>query len=326
VSVLSTAQLEGLLTPAPAGCFESRCDPHDPRLGDRIQPLAPDSPRADVVLVGCPDEAGLLLNRGRAGARLGPDAIRAALYTLTVGCRPRLDVLRLVDAGNVRVSADQEETHRRLRAAVGELAKRAEVVILLGGSHELSCPGLEGYAGAGGGDLAVLLLDAHIDIRDLRYGLTNGSPFYALMERGVLAGEALAVVGAQPWANAPDYAEELTRRGGTIHWIDKFTDGRAHLVVASELTRLEGAHGELAMSVDIDVAGQASAPGTGAPGAVGLSPADLISCARLAGRCPAVGYLDVMEVSPPLDRDNRTANLAATIIFSFIAGLTEREK
>lgn len=320
----SAAPLQGLLSPVPGGFYQSGGDPRDPRLGDVIEPLTPETPHAHAVLVGCPDEAGLVLNRGRPGARLGPDAIRAALYALTVGCRPRLDSLRLVDAGDVRVAADQEETHRRLSSAVRELSDRSEAVILLGGSHDLSCPGIEGFADGGGGDLAVLLLDAHLDIRDLRHGLTNGSPFHALMERGVLAGDALSVVGAQPWANAPDYAEDLRRRGGTVHWLEELEGDLAHQVVLGELQRLGQAHGRLAVSVDIDVAEQAAAPGTGAPGAAGLSAADLVSCARAAGRCPAVGYLDVMEVSPPLDLDHRTANLAATVIFSFIAGLRER--
>ncbi|MDY0284306.1 MAG: hypothetical protein RBQ82_07345 [Synergistaceae bacterium] len=35
-------------------------------------------------------------------------------------------------------------------------------------------------------------------------------------------------------------------------------------------------------------------------------------------------YLDIMEVSPPLDQDHRTASLAASSIFWFLRGLSER--
>jgi arginase family enzyme len=43
-----------------------------------------------------------------------------------------------------------------------------------------------------------------------------------------------------------------------------------------------------------------------------------------AGRHPQVGYLDLMEVSPPLDLDGRTAHLAASILYALLQGLAER--
>ena len=312
-----------LLEPAPQGCFAGRGDPRDPRLGEHVVQLSRHTRQADLAVVGCPDEAGLLLNGGRPGAALGPDAIRAALYGLTVGCTPPVTGLTLVDAGNVRPGQDQRQTHDRVDQVVRALAEMATVVVLLGGSHDLSYPGVRGYARARGGKVGTLLLDAHLDIRDLRRGRTNGSPFHLLMEQGHLQGPDFVVLGAQPWANSPHYAAELERRGGTVHWLDDMGEDGA-TIMAEELRSLSARREHLAVSLDIDVAPQAAAPGTGSPGSVGLSPLGLVACARLAGACTSVGYLDVMEVSPPLDLDGRTALLAATIIFGFLAGLVTR--
>ncbi len=308
-----------LLDPTPAEFFPGRGDERDPRLGERVRPLTRDTLDADVVILGCPDEAGLLLNHGRPGASQGPAAIRRELYRHTVGCTPRVDGLKLVDAGDVRVAHSQDRTHERVARVVSTLAASSGAVVLLGGSHDLSCPGVAGLAQAVGEPVGVLLLDAHLDIRDLRFGLTNGSPFFALMEGGFLRGEDFVVLGAQPWANSPDYLAELERRGGTVRWLDEM-EGQVRRVGEASLGALGQRRRHLAVSVDIDVAPQAAAPGTGAPGALGLPPGDLAALAWRAGAASQVRYLDLMEVSPPHDQDGRTALLAATIIHSFLAG------
>lgn len=317
------------LQPLPAIKPERPADPRDPRLGQVIRVDAQALQSAQAVLVGCSDEAGLLLNHGRPGARLGPGAIRQALHRLTVGCHPPLipDNLRLADAGDVIPDDDMGETHRRVRAVTGELCRPDRAVVLLGGSHELSAPGIEGLAAQladeGSGKPGVLLLDAHLDVRDLRYGCTNGSPFYSLISTGVVHGAQFSVVGARSCANAPGYAAYVAEVGGRITWMHDLAQQSVEAVVTEELDRLASA-GPVAVSLDIDVVNQAAAPGTGSPTAAGLDAAQLVNAAWLAGAHPAVRYLDVMEVSPPLDRDGCTALLAASAIHAFLSGLATR--
>ncbi|MFX4693961.1 arginase family protein, partial [Acinetobacter baumannii] len=38
---------------------------------------------ADIVIIGCPQDEGVLRNNGRIGAALAPDAIREQFYRLT---------------------------------------------------------------------------------------------------------------------------------------------------------------------------------------------------------------------------------------------------
>ena len=80
----------------------------------------------------------------------------------------------------------------------------------------------------------------------------------------------------------------------------------------------------IAVSVDIDSVRSTDAPGASAVSPNGLSSHELNKIAYLAGRSYKVKYLDVMEISPPLDQDGRTASLGADVIFRFLKGMCER--
>ena len=77
--------IEKLRAPIPDTLlFKGR--PDDARLGDwikRIDSIESLSSENPVVILGCPDNQGVQLNRGRAGAEGGPDSIRKHLYRMT---------------------------------------------------------------------------------------------------------------------------------------------------------------------------------------------------------------------------------------------------
>jgi arginase family enzyme len=54
--------------------------------------------RAEVVLLGLPQDEGVARNKGRLGAAGAPDAIRQALYKCVA-----LQSVRLIDLGNTRI-------------------------------------------------------------------------------------------------------------------------------------------------------------------------------------------------------------------------------
>ena len=80
----------------------------------------------------------------------------------------------------------------------------------------------------------------------------------------------------------------------------------------------------VAVSLDIDAVRSTEAPGASASNPSGLKAPELEKIAYIAGRSSNVRYIDIMEVSPPLDEDHRTAALAASAIFGFLRGLSER--
>jgi agmatinase len=67
------------------------------------------------------------------------------------------------------------------------------------------------------------------------------------------------------------------------------------------------------VSIDIDVADPAYAPGTGTPEPGGCTSADLLKAVHMMKDLQVVGF-DVVEVCPAADQSERTAVLAAKII------------
>ncbi|HJS48193.1 MAG TPA: arginase family protein, partial [Gemmatimonadales bacterium] len=61
-----------------------------------------------------------------------------------------------------------------------------------------------------------------------------------------------------------------------------------------------------------------------APAPEGLASATWLAAAQAAGRSPAVGSLDLVEVNPTVDPDARTERLAALTIWYVLKGLAGR--
>lgn len=324
------------LIPTDPGLFFSKSDPHDPRLGEVVRRLGGASDRgllegADAVLLGAPEDRGILANKGREGARLGPRAIRKAFYRLTPGFSPFLSDLKLADLGDVRTQGRTlEEVHEDLASVVAEVVALGVVPLVLGGGHDLAYPGLLGLARGlklGEGQLGVINVDQHLDVRDLSWGgITSGTPFYRALEElpdRPLRGEHFVEYGVQESHNSPYYYNWLVERRATIMTLNE-VQGRPMETFLKALQVAGRGPRVLAVSVDIDAARSTDAPGASAGSPNGLSAQDMNKIAHLAGRSDRVRFFDLMEMSPPLDQDGRTASLAADILFWFLKGMCER--
>jgi arginase family enzyme len=78
------------------------------------------------------------------------------------------------------------------------------------------------------------------------------------------------------------------------------------------------------LTIDIDVADPACAPGTGAPVAGGLSSRELLDLARGLVEALPVSALDVVEVAPALDPTDATLFLALQLAFETFAAIDRR--
>ena len=324
------------LIPADPGLFFSKGDPHDPRLGEVVRRLggpqdAPLLEGADAALLGVPEDRGILANKGREGARLGPRAIRKAFYRLTPGFNPFLSDLKLVDLGDIRTQGRTlEEVHEDLASVVGEVAALGVVPLVLGGGHDLAYPDLLGLCTGlklGEGQLGVINVDQHLDVRDLSFGgITSGTPFYRALEElpgRPLRGENFVEYGVQESHNSPYYYNWLMERRATILTLGE-VQGRPIETFLKSLQLAGRGPRVLTVSVDIDAVRSTDAPGASAGSPNGLSAQDVAKIAHLAGRTERVRLLDILETCPPLDQDGRTASLAADILFWFLKGMCER--
>ena len=90
----------------------------------------PEIDEADIVLIGCNEQrGGAVLHAGN-----GANAIRSEFYNLY---HWHTDV-RLADAGNVKAGKSVNDTYAALRTVVHELINQNKLVVVLGGSHDLT--------------------------------------------------------------------------------------------------------------------------------------------------------------------------------------------
>jgi formiminoglutamase len=307
----------GLRPSDPAVSYSGSAD--DPRIGQLVR-QGPAS--GGVALIGYADDRAIANGRGRAGAAAGPTEARRFLNRLTPGDRGELDRLPIFDLGDVADSAASiEDLHARTEEAALEALRAGACVVLLGGGHDGAYASHSALLRSLAGRVGAVNVDAHLDVRPLRDGqITSGTPFRRLAERwGSRYG--LVEVGIQPQHNARAHRAFCDERGFAIVTLAQARRSGVADAFASALRQPGEA---LAVSLDLDAVQTASAPGVSAPCPDGLSAAELIACARIAGRDPRVRVLDVMELSPPYDVDGRTARLAAAAVWNFLAGVAKR--
>lgn len=297
--------------------YPARRNSEDLRFGDLIGREI-DHPK--IVIVGFPEDAGVARNGGRVGAALGPDKLREQLAKLTPDARNASVSSRLfgstLDVGNVRIGGSLEESQQRLGSVVGRVLDSGAIPIILGGGHETAFGHFLGYQSQRALP-SILNVDAHADVRPLVEGLGHsGSPFRQAIESGVTS---YSVLGLAPHSVAKSHVDYLTDRGMRYFWRDALTSGS----VEQELNRLAA---PVMVTIDLDVVDVSHAPGVSAPSVGGISSGTLLEIAYVCGRHPAVRSLDIVELNPNFDVDNRTARLAAMAVWEFLRGASERAR
>lgn len=289
-----------------------------------------------VGLVGLPDDTGVTLNGGRAGAAVGPSAFRAALARYGVANPIGWTYPKVFDAGDVApVAGGSAEalraTHDRVRAAVRGVLDLGLFPIAVGGGHDLTLAfagaviewhreratgGSEDEDGDGderGGEpeWGCVYCDAHLDVRQQ---VGSGMPFRGLIERhGV---RPLLVEGLDDMANARELVEWFEDHGGEVGEPDEPAEDRYQEVFAD--TR------HIVASFDMDALDMGVAPGVSAMNPCGMSVRDAEGHVRRWGADPRVVCFDIMELNPAHDEGGRTARAAARLFLAFLAAFSQR--
>ncbi|HET6513377.1 MAG TPA: formimidoylglutamase [Candidatus Kapabacteria bacterium] len=295
--------------------------PEDPRLGQLIGGLD-QLDAADIIIFGIPTDEGIRRNGGRIGASQAPDKIREYLAKLTPfagpGHKRQLDELRIVDLGNVP-TGELEDMHELARTITSELIDRGKFVIALGGGHDVSYPLVKGYA-LSRPSPSLINIDAHLDVRPKKEGKHHsGSSFRLLIEEGHIEGSQFTEFGIQPHAAAREHYEWLIAQSSQVRFFHELDDA------SREFSSWLDAQGESCyVTFDIDAIAAADAPGISAPAPTGFTAAQALELCYEAGNSSKVGMIDLVEVSPPHDIDDRTSRLVARMIANVIQGFGDR--
>jgi formiminoglutamase len=116
----------------------------DGQIGKIIDVYESDFPEldhADIVLVGCAEQRGA--GKKNSHAITPADAVRHQLYQLFYWHTD----LKLADIGNIKTGASVQDTYAAVKTVLSELINAKKTVILIGGSHDLTLPQYEAYAG-----------------------------------------------------------------------------------------------------------------------------------------------------------------------------------
>lgn len=275
-------------------------------------------PRRGWSLIGIPDHQGVMNVGGRVGAALGPAAFRKVLATLggRDGVRESLD-----DRGDVPdLDVDIRENHRRAALLIAEAHRERGLSVVIGGGHDHAYSHLSGLTLAlDGGRLGCINIDAHLDVRGVEPAITSGSGFHLALEAGILDGDRLIEFGIQAHCNREELWRYAEGRQVTITPFEELRGGRAVMRFADALDSLSASCDRIAISLDLDAIAMAFAPGVSAPQAEGFTPSEIIEMMELAGKSSKAGSLGIFELNPLHDTDNRTARLAATAAYHFVA-------
>jgi len=296
-------------------------------------------PRASAWLASQTDQGGLVrlavlgapVHRGSitpGQCHLAPQAIRAALQRFSlydVGSKVDLSSLSIRDWGDLDLEgALPEQALAPIEGGVRRALSTAEVLVLLGGDNSITRGGCRGLADSLK-RCGLLTLDAHLDFRDLKAGLSNGNPVSALVADG-LSGSHVVQVGIQPFANSKVYAERAHAAGIRIIPADEVRQRGIDSVVSEVLRDLSDEVDAIYVDLDLDVLDRIHAPATPGSRPGGLMPAEILLAARRCGLNPKVKILDLVELDPTKDIADVTVMTAAACLLAFASGVVGRTR
>jgi agmatinase len=185
-------------------------------------------------------------------------------------------------------------------------------IIALGGDHSVTLPLLRAHAQRYG-RLAVVHLDAHCDAWAGR--LDHSTPFRHAVTEGLIGTEAFIQVGVRgPVWSAEDIPAAQALGAEIVTAEEAIAAGMA---AVAERIRARVGERPLYVSLDLDAADPAYAPGVGTPEVGGLTSLQLLQLVRGLRGLHLVGC-DLVELCPPADSGEITAVLAANLAFELL--------
>ncbi len=278
-----------------------------------------DKLEGDYALIGFCSDQGVERNKGRIGAKSGPQAIRESFANQAVIAHKGV-----FDLGDI-VNEDQLEKAQQALADLIEKTLAANLrPLVLGGGHEIGYASFKGVSQfiqkQDQGTLGILNFDAHLDLRNPVHGATSGTPFRQVANDCEREGKAFhyAVIGFNPVANTAGLMDVAKKHQVTLIY-DTECDFYFLKKVQDRLKVFLKPLDYLYLSICLDVFSRAFAPGVSAPQALGIEPQWAIHLIQwLKAYCEEQGINiilnDIAEMNPRFDEDAITAKLAARLL------------
>jgi arginase len=283
------------------------------------------------------------LGAGRRGVDMGPSAIHLA------GLKAGIEGLGHQVVENYAIGVPSQEMQspgdpharylREIARCCTELADRVEaalghgwVPVVLGGDHSVAIGTISGLARhwrKQGKRIGVIWSDAHTDMNtpDISpSGNIHGMPLAVLLGHGPK--ELVAIAGDEPalrpedvvviGARDVDSAERdfVKKVGVRVYTMSELDERGTAACVREAIDRVSTYPAGVHLSFDLDGVDPQHAPGVGTavPGGLNLRESHLI-CEKVAQTGRLLG-VEMVELNPVLDSENRTGRLAVWLILS----------
>ncbi len=260
----------------------------------------------DLVLLGIPEDR----NSFNKGASLAPDRIRSNLLQFF-----KTDSsVRVLDLGNLKQGNTYSDTYFALREVLEVLLGQNLIVVLMGGTQELTIPAFQSFEGLKA-NVNLSTVDRTIDLVKDSVKFTAETYLSEILFRKRLLFKY----------NNLGHQIQLTDKNN-IELINKlYHDTYRFGEIRSDLTMVEPVLRDSdIVSFDMSAIRQADSPGHYNPSPSGFTAEEACQLTRYAGLSDHVSVFGVFEYNPKYDIRNQSANLAAQLIWYFIDGLSCR--
>lgn len=224
------------------------------------------------------------------------------------------------------------QTCSKVATLVDSEVVKGSRIVALGGDHSLSIGTISGASVACGGDIGVIWVDAHGDMmthENTLSGNIHGMPSAAIMGFGhpelvngykegkKVDSQNMLYIGLKDL----DQGEiELIRRESlhAITMLDIMHDGLPR--VFKEIDELQKRVKYIWVSLDLDAIDVEYAPGTPIANYGGFTYREITNICRYIGKLCTVVGMDIVELSPKLDNNEKTTKLAIELIAALLGG------
>lgn len=272
-----------------------------------------------IALLGFACDEGVRRNKGRTGAAEGPVALRKACAAFPVHFGAHI----LADAGDIVCDDGQlESAQEALSATVQHILQAGYLPLLLGGGHEIAFAherGIRRHAGTK--QLGIINFDAHFDLREPdAAGPSSGTGFWQMAQERREEGKPFhyLALGIQQNSNTPRLFQTADALG-VEHLPASVFQLKYQERLIGAIKAFIQRNDQVYLTTCLDVFAAAYAPGVSATAYNGLIPDALfLDCFRTVLRSGKLAGADIAELNPTLDADQRTAKLAASLVFEIV--------
>lgn len=265
----------------------------------------------DFVLHGFAVDEGVRRNKGRLGAKEAPDVIRKNMANFPVV----LPDFSMLDFGNIVCeNGNLEEAQNRLSEKVASAIKKGAKSVVLGGGHEVTYAHYSGIRKAfPDKKIGIINIDAHFDNRqpENETGATSGTGFWQIAQEEEIHS---LHIGIQRNSNTLKLFDTAHQLGMKYILADEIFFENLPSIY-QRINDLSESVDVLYLTVCMDVFNASIAPGVSASAYNGLfTDAAFMHFYRHILKNEKLIALDVAEVNPQYDIQDRTARLAASLI------------